>query len=434
MTKVLLIGDLRTSISNYGAFANSENLINELKKKSDIELKCIDGRSFWKKTPKDGWETSTEDYIKAAREKQLRENKVQRVKRIIKKVPFAAELIKKLRKHEMEIFVPAQIKDYESFSKRVVIGEELQYEKNLIEWADAVLINGEGNIVRGTDKNGYYRLGGLYVLYIAYLSKVVCKKKTYIINHTVDPGNRDIIEIIKSIYPLMDGIYIRERLSINLLRKWGVENAKLIPDTLFLYGQNEVMCALSANYKEWRDYSKKLVCVGDSSGIENVYTKVKWDVKKFYNSLIGRLKEQGYQVAFIDGFDGNNDELNEICIHNNILHLHMSNCSYQELYQIYKETAVYISGRWHTSILALQAGCPIVLWGADSHKTEALYDLIDYPFTFFDVNTLPIHVDDILEEINLVLKADNTKVFEKVKCIMEEAKQIVNIFEDDEDK
>ena len=35
----------------------------------------------------------------------------------------------------------------------------LQYEKRMLEWADIVYINGEGNIVNGTDRYGKYRMG-----------------------------------------------------------------------------------------------------------------------------------------------------------------------------------------------------------------------------------------------------------------------------------
>ena len=44
------------------------------------------------------------------------------------------------------------------------------------------------------------------------------------------------------------------------------------------------------------------------------------------------------------------------------------------------------------------AGTPFILWGSDSHKTMSLYDLFEYPANFFEVKTLSIHVDDIVEE------------------------------------
>lgn len=424
MKNVLLIGDLRSSTGNYGAYANSENLIRELKKRTDINLKTIDGRSFWKETPPNGWSQSLDEYIRLCRNQQLREDKIIGIKGFVKKIPYAVELLNKFRHRERKIFVPALYEQYEEFSSK----EVLLYERKLIEWADYVLINGEGNIVRGTDEQGYYRLGGLYVLYIAYLSKVVLGKRTYIINHTVDPGNRDVIEIIKKIYPLMDGIFIRENLSINLLKKWGINNARFIPDSLFLYGNYSTSCNLPKIYKDWREASKKLILIGDSSGIENAYTKVKWDVVSFYGKLIVCLKRKGYQIAFVDGFDGNNLELNHICKRYGLLHLKMSNCSYKELFEIYKETEIYVSGRWHTSILALQAKCPILLWGADSHKTEALYDLINYPYSFFDVNSLPIHINDIMKEIERIVTSDNSAVFERVKELSRLSKEIAYIF------
>lgn len=429
MKNVLLIGDLRTHINNYGACATSDSLIGEINKKN-VTLKCIDGRSFWNETPSDGWDLGTDDYISKAIDDRKNEDRIKAIKRIIKKVPGAVQIARRIKKNMPNIFVPYKYHDYEAYADRVLRGEKLQYEHSLISWADVVLINSEGNIVRGTDKYGYYRLGGLYVLFMAYLSKIVNKKPTYIINHTVDPGNRDVIEIIKNIYPLMDGIYIREKMSIKLLKEWGITNAKLVADALFLYNRNENKASLPQIYTQNRDYKKRFICIGDSSGIENSYTKVKWDVKDFYKRLISLLKEQGYQIAFVDGFNGVNYEINEIIKTCDVMHLKISNCSYSELYQVFKESDIYISGRWHTSILALQADTPILLWGADSHKTEALYDLIDYPFRFFDVNSLPLHVEDIVAEAEKIIKSDNNEIFGKVSQLTEDAAKIVDMLEE----
>ena len=427
MKKVLLVGDLRNSVSNYGAFANSEMLIREIKSRQDISLKIIDGRSFWNETPAQGWGASLEEYIIDERKTNER-HQFNRLKKFIKKFPMVQRVLSVRRRRNKNIFVPPTFEQYEEYSKKVLEGCKLVYEKNLIDEADIVIINGEGNIVKGTDEEGYYRLGGLYVLYIAYLSKCICNKKTYVVNHTVDPSNRDIIEIIKNIYPCMDGVYLREKLSIKLLNQWGIYEVKMIPDSLFLYNKYKEHHNLPNCYVEWRNQNKKLICIGDSSGIENAYTKVKWDVLSFYTRLINKYDKEEYQISFIDGFDGNNTILNEVCKKNNVLQLNMSNCSYQELYEIFKDAEIYISGRWHTSILALQARCPILLWGADSHKTEALYDLIDYNYKFFDVNALPIHVDDIVYEAKKIMESNNSSIFEKVNQMTIAAQKISQIF------
>lgn len=419
MKKVLLVGDLRTAINNYGAFANSDMLVKEFKKKN-IELKCIDFRSFWNATPEGGWSQSVEEYLESNRKRKYK------MRNFARKLPFAKSLASFIRSKSVKIpHVPYLYKYYDDFSSKVLSGKALQYEKALIEWSDIVVINGEGNIVRGTDKNGFYRIGGLYVLYMAYLSKKVLNKETYIINHTIDPGNRDIIEIINNLYNELDGIYIREKLSIKLLNQWGIENVKLVPDSLFLY--NEISNKNSEYINKLKKTNMPVICIGDSSGIQNGYSMVKWNIDEFFITLINKFKDKGYQIVFIDGYGGNNEFINKAVKKTNIIQLSMSNCGYEELYNILKLSKIYISGRWHTSILSLIAHTPILLWGSDSHKTEALYDLIDYQYKFFDASSLPIHVSDIVDEAIKIINADHTKTYEKVNQLQEQVKNITEM-------
>ena len=420
MKNVLLIGDLRTMINNYGACATSELLINGLKS-CDINLKCIDARSMWNETPKDGWETDTVEYAKQCLLDSEKNEKRSRLRHFVKSIPIIYYLNSK-RKENRKIFIPYDYSQYKEYADRVINGEKMIYEKKLIDNADIVLINSEGNIVKGTDSNGYYRLGGLYVLFIAYLSKVVLNKPTYIINHGVDPGNRDIIDIIKNVYPLLDGVFVRENLSIDLLRKWGVTNTKFVADALFLYNKTKIEAHHCDVYLSQRDYSKKLVCIGDSSGMKSPYNKVGWDVIDFYKKLINKYQENGYQVAFVDGFNGLNYDVNEIVKQTKCIHLKMLNCSFEELYKVFEEAEIYVSGRWHTSILAVQAGTPIILWGADSHKTEALYDLLDYKMRFFEVASLPLHIDDIFKEsLKAINEFKKDEMSDKVKLLSDSA-------------
>ena len=105
----------------------------------------------------------------------------------------------------------------------------------MLEWADIIYINGEGNIVNGTDQYGKYRMGARYILFMAWVSKIKYNKTTLMVNHTVDPNNSNAFEMISHIYPHLDEVYVREPLSLPILEKYKINNGKFVPDALWAY-------------------------------------------------------------------------------------------------------------------------------------------------------------------------------------------------------
>ena len=88
---------------------------------------------------------------------------------------------------------------------------------------------------------------------------------------------------------------------------------------------------------------------------------------------------------------------------------------------------LFISGRWHASIIALLGHTPILLWGSDSHKTEALYSEIGYNHEFFDVNALPINIDRVVEEAKKIIKEDHSKIWNQVEQLKSDSYQNVKM-------
>lgn len=422
--KILWIGDLRTAM-NYGAVATSEALRDLLNTSSNIELRCIDSRSFFKETPIDGWEETSDAAINSKIEKHFKRKKINANANI---VPVKAITNVDFRSR---YFVPLRWCEYDEFTKKVIEGKLCSYERKMIEWADEVVVNSEGNIVHGTDRFGAYRMGGLYLLFIEYLSKIVFGKKTYVINHSVDPANMDAEEIIKNVYSKLDGICVRERYSKTTLASLGINEVKIVPDALFSHNYEHNNMCIPEFIKTQIDTNQEYVCVGDSSAIKNNFSNVTWDVKKFYYNLICELKKKYKQVIFIDGFGGGNPSLNELFEEENIPNVNIYTCSHEELYWILKGASIFISGRWHASIISLMAHTPILLWGADSHKTRGLYDLVDYPYEFFDVKSLPINIDRIVAEANKIVSADHAATYSKVDSFRTEAQKNVQMLMDE---
>lgn len=419
MNKILLIGDSR-DCPNYGAIGTTEMLLKEMRE-LNYEIKTISWRSLNSATPVDGWKQTASESIANFKYGLHPETIKERLQErfadtfLMDEYHLVKKRIKKVRGRNNgfdihKYHVPYRYEDYEDFSQKVIAGLCLQYEKQMLEWADIVVINGEGSIVKGTDKNGYYHLGGLYVLFLAYLSKKVFKKETYMINHTVDPQNRDIFYMISKVYPLLDGVYVREPLSLRTLKEYcDYDKAVYVPDALFSFEADDAWHPTSY-IDSIIDFSKPYICIGDSSGF---YTDTNnlFDVEKMYDELIPKLKKICPQVIFIVGFGKYYSPVMKAIRNNNIPFLCIHNSSYVDLFHVLKGAEIFISGRWHTSILALKAKTPILLFGSDSHKTEALYKMINYPYRFFDFRTLRLHTDDIALEAEKIINADHENSF-----------------------
>lgn len=422
---VLFVGDIRTTC-NFGAIATTETLMKMIvdKVNSSEHFKSIDARAH----TMEGMDNihrgvSVEEYCTTRINSTLLKNKSKKQKLIefLNKIGALSMVLKLYHIFKKPTVitdrVPARLCEYDSYCNLAQNGQlEWNYENDKIEWADIIIINSEGAIVKGTEVTGKYKVDARYNLFLAYYSKKIYNKKVYIINHTVDPHNRDAIEIINYIYPMLDGVYLRETMSYNNINAETMA-VKFVPDALFAYISN-----YKTDYSKYGiDISKPYICIGDSSGFSALGVGVSYDYEVFFDRFITELKKNiCEQIIFIDGFRGENNKINKVITNNNMPFVGLQNATYHDLANILRLSMIFISGRWHASILALLGGTPILCWGADSHKTEALYKIIDYPYYFFDINSLPINVDRLIEEINKVLKSENEiTIHKRIETLIE---------------
>ena len=122
-----------------------------------------------------------------------------------------------------------------------------------------------------------------------------------------------------------------------------------------------------------------------------------------FSEIISKLKEVVPQIIFVDGYCGENKLINQIIKENNIGFIGPQNCDYRNLYQVFKRSEVFVSGRWHASILSVLANTPIVCYGADSHKTRSLYAILEYPYRFFETSSLPVNIEELVKTVKEVI-------------------------------
>ena len=309
-------------------------------------------------------------------------------------------------------YLPIFFNEFDDYAKKVNEGLTLKMEKRAIDNCDKIVFNGEGSLTHHTNAvrcDGKYRARTRYMLFLAYYSAKYCNKEVSIINHCVDPGNESAEEMIKNVYPLIKRCWVRDKMSKENLEKLGINFAEFVPDALYKFKYFE-------NSTEKREY----ICIGDTAtlGYAN------WDVSDFFQSLIKRLLSQKQKVIFIDGnMWKTTDKIQNLCSKLDIPWIHVDNTSWQDIAKIFKRSKIFFSGRWHASILATICGTPSVLFGTDSHKTKSLHKDLDIQERFYELNDLPICMDEIVERL-INAKEEESKLI----SYADKQREIINEF------
>lgn len=282
-----------------------------------------------------------------------------------------------------------------------------------IHRCDVVLINGEGSIYKDV-------LKGRFLLFFSYISKVLFGKSTYIVNHTADIGL--VREFVTKIYPLLDGIAVRERLTLNELNSIGIlKNIHLAPDVIFKYRMPEKY-ELVERLPFGFDIEKPFVIVGGSSLAHPIYEKWygKWTVEG-YRKIVNYLVSNMLQVLLIDV--GGDAFLRGVARAEKAFYI---NPCYKDYLFICSKALIHISGRHHGTCLAGVASCPIIGISANTKKVNGDLDLLDWDIPVFDFYKLEQELENIIVYINRIIDSI-TFYREKLRAKVEDIRRDVHI-------
>lgn len=391
--KCLFVGDLRPGW-NFGAIATSTELMEIARATIDgDDFSAIDSRSFNGLTPVGGLKPFVPPSVPFGvieKEGRSKFELVRKSKEFIKtsfKAVGLGGVIDSVNR------LPQDWAGFEKGGEEVKAGNWLPYEAKLISESDYVVVNAEGSIVHNIHNvGGKYRPGARYMLFMAYLAKVVYGKPTAIINHIIDPDHEGIKDVITRLYPKLDFVAVRDPISVQNLKALGFEGAEFVPDALFNYHPDS---ALLNSYDGWDFFKPKrgpFICIGDAASIPYV----PWSIEEFFPELFRRLRERGCEIVFADGESLVSKRFKQICKSCDVPRITTYNTSYEQFASVLQASDVFFSGRWHASILATLGGTPSVLFGTDSHKTRVLHEMVGARSPFFDVKKLPEQMDDIV--------------------------------------
>lgn len=272
--------------------------------------------------------------------------------------------------------------------KRMLLNNPLSYYKEIddnLRVCDALVCNGEGTLIF-TNPPRYD------TIFYALIFKLAQEygKKTYMLNAMFSdfPGkgrNEVVLNECKEIFYNCTLITARDPLSYEYYKKNIGDNVVYVPDALFSWTKyGDYLPLAKRNPKafisfpeyddkiEDFDFSKPYICLSGSS-------LVAWNQEKAreaYTELAKTLKKN-FRVIVVPTCDGDRflrkvakeADCPLVPVETNIF-MGMS---------ILANADVFVSGRWHPSILASLGGTPCVFMGSNSHKTLALQYMLEYP-------------------------------------------------------
>ncbi len=288
------------------------------------------------------------------------------------------------------------------------------YEK--IENSDAVVLNGEGTIIFSTPPHRV----ALFFLFILKLSQKM-GKKTFFLNGMLsyspksEPDEKFISQLI-SIFKNCEAIGLRDEMSLNILNGFSSEiNASFIPDALFTWRKmlNEKYLSLSQSgdlnsnrlvslsFKDL-DFSKDYICLSGGSASVSFFSK-QYAIESFV-LLVNKLKETRVQVFLVPTCSGDKF-LFEVSKQTNTPIIPLD-INVKEGGAILANARVFISGRFHPSILASLGNTPCIFMKSNSHKTLSLQNVLAYEGTPIEYEAAPnkTEIDEIYEKTIDILK------------------------------
>ena len=259
--------------------------------------------------------------------------------------------------------------------------------------ADVVVINGEGDFVFTTPP----RREVLFMLGIMELARRL-GKPTFFVNAMLSDCprtgcNETTVGHARALFKACAGVFLRDPASIEYARRQMPDvPCRLIPDALFSWrlDAQRVTTALPPDgdlivpypeRMEWLgrlDFSQPYICIGGSAAAgANRAAAV-----ERYSELVERVKALGLGIVLTEN-DGPDEFLEDVARRTGAGFVGVTTPIYAA-FAILACARLFISGRYHPTILASMGGTPSIFLGSTAHKMASLQALLGYsePRTF----------------------------------------------------
>lgn len=284
--------------------------------------------------------------------------------------------------------------------------------KNKFTESDKVVINGEGSLIFRTPPRRDLNFQMFAIELAAKLGKEVYFVNAMASECPKTPVNKEVKGYVINTLLKCTAVTNRDPVSAELLSGLGLKDVTWYPDALFTWFDyyNDFLNKCNIRnypqlfdvwpesdhfFQNWSEWPEEYICISGASRPPGVNPK-NWIA--FFSKLSERVqKEIGLPIVFID--PSGDDFLESVAIKINSFFIRSS---LQLLIgaSILGKARVYISGRFHPSILASLSGTPCVFLGSNSHKTQSLQKVLEYPRqTVFDFSDGSTNINNLVEAI-----------------------------------
>jgi polysaccharide pyruvyl transferase WcaK-like protein len=335
-----------------------------------------------------------------------------------------SNLLKGYLKFEQIFFAQT---DYISEDINISVKNFLHYQKQFshlskiykaIESCDALVFNGEGDMIFTTPARRNHLFFLTIIEVASQLGKNIFYLNSMISACPVGGINQKVLEQSIKTLSKSDYVSVRDLKSLNLLKEFGL-NTKFsyVPDALFTWlhyfdelekvsiknGDFLIPFPEKESYFGQVDLSNPYICVGGSSLAAG---NPKQAVPR-YIELVESLKNLGINIILVQGCAGDNF-LHEVSTHT-MTPIVPVETPILLAATVLANSKLFISGRYHPSIMASLGGTPCIFLGSNSHKNVALQEILEY---------------DSAEEFSAYPSSDEcNKILKKAQVILEEAEE-----------
>jgi polysaccharide pyruvyl transferase WcaK-like protein len=317
-----------------------------------------------------------------------------------------------------------------------------------IKICDALIINGEGSMIFGNPT----RPELFFYFALIKIAKNLGKKTFYInaiaSKNSVTEFNEAEFESFKHCFDYCNKVVVRDKFSMDFLQKHNAaEKAVFCPDSLFTWVKyieeglkepsiGDLIVPFPDEVTDYGifDFSKPYICIGGSSyfwatGSYGDFIPGNTNYNEIidnYVNLVNKIKRLGMTIFFVESCS-KDAFLYEVSKKTKIPVI-PSNINLIQAISILANARVFISGRYHPSIMASLGGTPCVFMNSNSHKTYSVQFLLEYkkPRVYS-----PMLSDEIIENIyddckQLLIEGEilRSQIRSVVKKLSYEANQI----------
>ncbi|MEO9965624.1 MAG: polysaccharide pyruvyl transferase family protein [Reichenbachiella sp.] len=303
-----------------------------------------------------------------------------------------------------------------------------------VEASDKVIINGEGSFIF----TKVPRRDHCFQLFTIELAKYF-NKEAYLVNAMMSPCpdtglNTKMLDISLETLQKCEQVYLRDKMSGELLDQHGSIGQKIVPDALFTWknyypqslkpeARSDRMTFYSEDIPAFNDslFPDEYICISGASVPRSEKDRKGWT--EYFVKLVSELKSQFHEELILVN-PGGDSFLKEVSEVTNLRYID-SSTNVMLGANILSNAKMYLSGRYHPSIMAALGGTPCVFFGSNSHKTMSLQHLLNYEteieHKIGDAYNIELIVDEALN------KYKNLKAIEeRVNCKVDEHVQLIS--------